>query len=89
MVLSCGVRARKALFYKVFAGLQVLAFCLGASKIVILKENGVVNGVVKRDYVKVNLDSKRCVYTDKRFDFIMCLILSLRIFVGDLILFAP
>lgn len=28
--------------------LRVLTFCLGASKIVILKENGVVNGVVKR-----------------------------------------
>ena len=28
--------------------LQGLTFCLGASKIVILKENGVVNGVVKR-----------------------------------------
>ena len=27
--------------------LRVLTFCLGASKIVILKENGVVNGVVK------------------------------------------
>lgn len=27
--------------------LRVLIFCLGASKIVILKENGVVNGVVK------------------------------------------
>lgn len=26
--------------------LRVLTFCLGASKIVILKENGVVNGVV-------------------------------------------
>ena len=28
--------------------LRVLTFCLGVSKIVILKENGVVNGVVKR-----------------------------------------
>lgn len=28
--------------------LRVLTFCLRASKIVILKENGVVNGVVKR-----------------------------------------
>ena len=28
--------------------LRVLTFCLEASKIVILKENGVVNGVVKR-----------------------------------------
>lgn len=28
--------------------LRVLTFCLGASKIVILKENGVVNGVVKK-----------------------------------------
>lgn len=28
--------------------LRVLTFCLGASKIVILKENGVVNGVVER-----------------------------------------
>lgn len=27
--------------------LRVLTFCLGASKIVILKENGVVNGVVE------------------------------------------
>ena len=27
--------------------LRVLTFCLGASKIVILKENGVVNGVVR------------------------------------------
>ena len=27
--------------------LRVLTFCLEASKIVILKENGVVNGVVK------------------------------------------
>ena len=27
--------------------LRVLTFCLGASKIVILKENGVENGVVK------------------------------------------
>lgn len=27
--------------------LRVLTFCLGVSKIVILKENGVVNGVVK------------------------------------------
>lgn len=27
--------------------LRVLTFCLGASKNVILKENGVVNGVVK------------------------------------------
>ena len=29
--------------------LRVLTFCLGASKIVILKENGVVNGVVKEE----------------------------------------
>lgn len=28
--------------------LRVLTFCLRASKIVILKENGVVNGVVER-----------------------------------------
>ena len=28
--------------------LRVLTFCLEASKIVILKENGVVNGVVER-----------------------------------------
>ena len=27
--------------------LRVLTFCLGVSKIVVLKENGVVNGVVK------------------------------------------
>ena len=27
--------------------LRVLTFCLGASKIVIFKKNGVVNGVVK------------------------------------------
>ena len=27
--------------------LRVLTFCLGASKIVILKENGVVNGAVR------------------------------------------
>lgn len=29
--------------------LRVLTFCLEASKIVILKENGVVNGVVKEE----------------------------------------
>ena len=29
--------------------LRVLTFCLRVSKIVILKENGVVNGVVKRN----------------------------------------
>ena len=29
--------------------LRVLTFCLETSKIVILKENGVVNGVVKRN----------------------------------------
>ena len=42
--MSCGIRACGALFYKVFAGSD---FCLGVSKIVILKENGVVNGVVE------------------------------------------
>ena len=33
--------------------LRVLTFCLGASKIVILKENGVVNGVVKSPRVSI------------------------------------
>ena len=42
--MSCDIRARGALLYKV---LWVLIFCLGVSKIVILKENGVVNGVVE------------------------------------------
>ena len=31
--------------------LRVLTFCLRASKIVILKENGVVNGVVKEKII--------------------------------------
>ena len=31
--------------------LRVLTFCLGTSKIVILKENGVVNGVVKLETI--------------------------------------
>ena len=35
--------------------LRVLTFCLGASKIVILKENGVVNGVVE-----LALDDEKC-----------------------------
>ena len=43
--------------------LRVLAFCLGASKIVILKENGVVNGVVKllkyEEFGRINY-KKRC-----------------------------
>lgn len=39
VVLSCGVRVRKALFSRLLRG---LTFCLGASKTVILKVNGVV-----------------------------------------------
>ena len=43
--------------------LRVLTFCLGASKIVILKENGVVNGVVKllkyEEFGRINY-KKRC-----------------------------
>ena len=35
--------------------LRVLTFCLGVSKIVILKENGVVNGVVE-----LALDDEKC-----------------------------
>lgn len=37
--------------------LRVLTFCLGASKIVILKENGVVNGVVECK-IKFIIDGK-------------------------------
>ena len=43
-VLSRGVRACKALFYK---ALQTLTFCLGASNGVVFCGNGVVNGVVE------------------------------------------
>ena len=41
---GCGVRGRGAYFAWF---LRVWYFCLGASRIVILKENGIVNGVVK------------------------------------------
>lgn len=41
---ACGVRGRGAYFAWF---LRVWYFCLGASRIVILKENGIVNGVVK------------------------------------------
>ena len=37
--------------------LRVLTFCRGVSKIVILKENGVVNGVVKDLYNKYDFES--------------------------------
>lgn len=43
--------------------LRVLTFCLESSKIVILKENGVVNGVVKllkyEEFGRINY-KKRC-----------------------------
>ena len=42
--MSCGVRARGALFYKVFAGSDFLS---GSVKIVKFCGNGVVNGVVE------------------------------------------
>ena len=42
--------------------LRVLTFCLEVSKIVILKENGVVNGVVKllkdEDFGRINYKNK-------------------------------
>ena len=42
--------------------LRVLTFCLGVSKIAILKENGVVNGVVEEynEYVKMRF-SNECI----------------------------
>ena len=55
VVLSCGVRTRKALFYKVFTGSYFLP---GGVKIVILKENG----VVKRGVMDMGLrENKRSV----------------------------
>ena len=45
MVLSCGVRARKALFYKVSAGSDFLSGSV-VSKVVIFCENDVVKGKI-------------------------------------------
>ena len=39
--------------------LRVLTFCLGASKIVILKENGVVNGVVEWAVIDIELHENK------------------------------
>ena len=39
--------------------LRILNFCLGASKIVILKENGVVNGVVEWAVIDIELHENK------------------------------
>lgn len=39
--------------------LRVLTFCLGTSKIVFLKENGVVNGVVERIVMDMGLHENK------------------------------